>query len=533
MVDLHVRLDRLGPSIERLMKIGGTPGVSIGVLSHGNPTYTVQYGMRDVEGALPVDSNTIFTAASLTKALTAAAMGILIDDGKATWDTLVKDVLPTFHSRDETLQNSATLTDILSHRTGMSWADNLWLGTANNVLISHEDAMPYINNQTLLLPFRAQFSYSNLCYELAGHIVEALSGQSYFDFVQDRIFVPLGMNRTFLKTPPASIDNVTKCYNALDDSSVVPIPCAKIGDDWFGAPTGGLRSSVNDLLKLYKAFLTSFNDQFLTGKTSTQGSPLRQVTQLMSAKIPMDQPSRNEISYAMGWGRVQLPGRMGQIGINPRLLPNGMPIIAEGVPGELVIFHQGSLPGALALVMLLPDKDAAIVVLTNSLALNDVADWIGQLILEELLEVPSGSRSDIIKAAESCVSENIKWYPALVKELVDARKNGTSARHLEAYVGVYWDDIHVFKIIVTQENGKLYWAFQGLDSEKYELNHYEDDTFLWLKPRNELSRRGRWVGVSQGPEFWKARFEAGSDDKVTKLFWAHGNGVPPVQCTKE
>lgn len=102
-----------------------------------------------------------------------------------------------------------------------------------------------------------------------------------------------------------------------------------------------------------------------------------------------------------------------------------------------MIFHQGSLPGALTLVMLLSDKDAAIVVLTNSLALNDVADWISLLILEELLAVSSGNGTDIIKAAESCIPENLRWYPDLIKELADMRKNDTSARHLDAYVGTY------------------------------------------------------------------------------------------------
>lgn len=533
MSDLPTRLDHLGPSIEKLMKIGGTPGVSIGVLYGDKPAYVAQYGVRNVEAALPIDHETVFTAGSLTKALTAAAMGIIIDEGQATWDTLVKDVLPSFKSRDETLQNHATLTDILSHRTGMSWADNLWIGTASNVLISSEDAMKYINNQTLLLPFRAQFAYSNLCYELAGHVIEALSGQSYFDFVQTRIFDPLGMSRTFLKTPPASIDNRASCYNTLDDLSAVPIPCAKTGDDWFGGPTGGLRSCVRDLLKLYRAFLTSYNDQFSSGKSSTEGSPLKQVTHLMSAKIPMDQPSRNEASYALGWGRVQLLGKMGQIGINPGLLPNEMPTIAKGVPGQLVIFHQGSLPGTLTIAILVPDKDVAIVVLTNSLALNDVPDWIGQLILEEVLKVPPSERVDFIKSAEASVPENLRWYPELIKELKDTRKNDTVARDLEEYVGTYWDDIRTFKIVVTLEQGKLHWAFQGLDSEKFELNHYEDDTFLWLAPRNELSRRGRWVGSDQGPDFWKAKFKAASDAKVDKLYWSHDQGVPPVEYTKE
>ncbi|PKK42655.1 hypothetical protein CI102_12019, partial [Trichoderma harzianum] len=74
--------------------------------------------------------------------------------------------------------------------------------------------------------------------------------------------------------------------------------------------------------------------------------------------------------------------------------------------------------------------------------------------------------------------------------------------------------------------GKLHWAFQGLDSEKFELNHYEDDTFLWLALRNELSRRGRWVGSDQGPDFWKVKFKAASDAKVDKLYWSHDQGVP-------
>ncbi|QBZ56204.1 hypothetical protein PoMZ_01110 [Pyricularia oryzae] len=173
------------------------------------------------------DPNTTSTAGSLTKAVTAVAIGILVDEGKASWDTLVKDVLPYFNSRNKTLQEHATLTDILSHLTGMSRADSLWLGTESNVLISGANGMQFINNQTLLAPFRAQFGYSNLCYELAGHVIEALSRQSYFDFVKSRIIDPLGMSRTFLQTPPADVDNSSICYNTLDDKSTAPIPCAK------------------------------------------------------------------------------------------------------------------------------------------------------------------------------------------------------------------------------------------------------------------------------------------------------------------
>jgi hypothetical protein len=84
------------------------------------------------------------------------------------------------------------------------------------------------------------------------------------------------------------------------------------------------------------------NDQFESGETSTPGSPLKQVNYLMSAKIPINGPTKNEASYGFGWARVQLPGTMGGVGCNPPLMPGGMPIVGRGVPSKLVVYHQGS-----------------------------------------------------------------------------------------------------------------------------------------------------------------------------------------------
>lgn len=282
------------------------------------------------------------------------------------------------------------------------------------------------------------------------------------------------------------VDNVATCYNTLDDGTPTPIACVKGGNDVFGGPSGGIRTCVEDLLKIYSVFLESANDQFAHSTTSTKGSPFKQVNHLISARIPMNQPTRGETSYAFGWARVQLPGTMGDIGCNPPLMPKGMPVVGQGVPSRLVIYHQGSLPGALAAVNLIPDTESAIVILTNSLTLNDTPDWVGQLILEELLEVPE--RNEYIKAARESVAENAQWYTRTMAELQNEKKNGTSPRKLEDYVGTYWDGPYVFKIEVTLEDGTLYWAFQGLDSEKFRLEHYENDVFTWVQTRNELDR---------------------------------------------
>lgn len=531
MVDVPTRLARLGPTIERLMAIGGTPGLALGVFTKGNAPYYANYGFKDAEKKLKVTEDTVFPVCSLTKALTAAALGLLVEEKKVNWDTLVKDALPDFQSRDATLQNHATITDLLCHRTGMGWADNLIIGTDANVLVPAKDMVKYVNDRPLQLPFRGGFAYNNLHYELAGRIIEAASGQSYYDFVKTRLLDPLDMHRTFLKTPPAETDNVSRCYNALDDATSAPITCPRLGDDWYGAPSGGMRSTTKDLGKLYGAFISAFNDQFGDSQAApSEGNPLKQATHLMSGKIPMVETSKHETSYALGWARVQLPGQLGHIGLNPGLLPQGMPTIGQGAH-QLLLFHQGSLPGALAFVGLLPESETAVVILTNSLALNDVADWVGHVVLEELLDIADKYRNDYVSLAEAAVAENLKWYPALTKELEEGRKGGAPPKPLEEYVGTYWDHIHVVKVEVKLEGGQLYWLIQGLESERFPLTYYADDTFTWLQTRNELSKRGRWVGSDQGAAFWKANF-AGEGGKITKLSWAHDGGVPPVEFIK-
>lgn len=95
---------------------------------------------------------------------------------------------------------------------------------------------------------------------------------------------------------------------------------------------------------------------------------------------------------------------------------------------------------------------------------------------------------------------------------------------LTEYVGTYWNAIRVMEIVVTLEDGVLYWAQQGLETERFTLNHYQDDIFTWLQPRNELVKRGRWV--DQPKVFWKVRFRSSDANQVDILSWAHDLQIP-------
>lgn len=139
MADITVRLRRLSHSIERLMAIAGTPGVAIGVMTKDNPIFYDNHGFRDVEKKLAVTEDTIFPVCSLTKAITAAGLGLLVEEGRVSWDSFIKDILPDFRSVNPVLHSNTTITDILSHLTGMGWGDNVILGTAGNILLGSED----------------------------------------------------------------------------------------------------------------------------------------------------------------------------------------------------------------------------------------------------------------------------------------------------------------------------------------------------------------------------------------------------------
>jgi len=275
-------------------------------------------------------------------------------------------------------------------------------------------------------------------------------------------------------------------------------------------------------VEFHSAVMKAMDDQFINNRTHTEDLPFRRAADILSAKIPINAPTYTESSYAFGVARLHLPGQMGYIGFNPGLMPDGMPVVAQDTPSRLILYHQGSLPGALSSIVMIPSSKTVLVVASNSLALNDCPDWIMQLLLEQLLDAPR--RNDYIAAAKTSAHSTLQWYDTTVKALRDQQNTGTTpSRALGDYVGTYWNKKRYIKIEVSLEKDKLSWAIQGLDSEKFQLDHYQDDVFTWIRPRNYMAARGRWV--DNPPLFWKLRFSV-DEQGVTALNWAHDPDAP-------
>ena len=193
MAGISERVAALGPTIEKLMSIGGTAGLSLGILHHGKPIYHGNYGFRYLQEKLPMTEETITPGCSLAKAMTAASIARFVEENELAWDTRLKDVFPEFEVQDDILRNCTTIAELPCHRTGMAWGDKYYISTENNIIIPGKDSMKYLNSQERLLPFRGQFQYHNLPYQF---VVEKLSGVTYSEFVASRVTRPIGMSRT-------------------------------------------------------------------------------------------------------------------------------------------------------------------------------------------------------------------------------------------------------------------------------------------------------------------------------------------------
>jgi hypothetical protein len=334
------------------------------------------------------------------------------------------------------------------------------------------------------------------------------------------------MTRTSTHAASPSDPNFATGYWALDadpsnPAKIVPVSCS--GETFMGA-AAAMHSCTADLVKLYSAFLDSAADQYASSSTSTSGSPLKQVPALFSPHINMNPKLLREQSYALGWARLQMPGPMDQL--RPQ---KNRPDVGKGVPSELVLYHQGSFPGALAFVALVPESKGCVLVLTNGLSMSvNGADLMGQALLEGYLGVADGEKNDYVEFARNEKEEKDKsWYEDINKWLDENRTGGDSTRELEDYVGDYWDEAKTLMIRVfidenkspsddSEKIRKLKMAFAGMESEEHDLMHYQNDEFTWFKARDEFSKRGLWARHKENYVigFWEGDgSEAKAEDK--------------------
>jgi CubicO group peptidase (beta-lactamase class C family) len=501
--------------INEILSISGAVGLSYGVIHHGRVIHIESFGFRDHQKRLPVESKTMFSICSMTKGLVTSALGVLVQKGKLRWDARLSQLLPGFAPRSAQLAEQATLTDVLTMRSGME-RYNIWSQSDNRTNVSKNQSMKTINSLQSATDLRSEFAYNNWGYEIAEHVCQEVGGESWDSMLHTNFFEPLGLRRTDATGSRDGYDNMSKAYMVRDDGTPVEVSMTPQSGRTIMGAAGGVVSCVDDLLVIYGTMLKACVHQFENGTTATPGNPFQQLTTTMSAHTILPGPSYRESSYGMGWIRTELPNQMCKISPNYGLLGSA-PVVGDGAPSKLIIAHYGSMPGSYSGVNLFPETESAIVVLTNTTPRCDLADWMTQLLTQTLFDFPQ--KNDYVWWVRKTVKAELGWHARITADMERNRKPGTPARPLDKYVGRYLNAAGTLFLQVRRNDDGLFILFEGREDEAFPLQHHQDDTFSWLQSRNELVSRAR--SVLQGASYYLIRFEAGQEETVDRLFWGH------------
>src|SRR5215471_16439452 len=165
------------------------PGLAVAIVKNDAMVYSQGFGKRDIAKPLAVTPRTLFRIASCTKAFTATALGMLVDEGKLDWDTPIKHYLPAFKLYDAFATERVTVRDILAHRSGLPRHDLLGYKSQ----LTRPELVARLQYLEPNKDLRSEWQYNNLMYVLAGYLIEVISGKSWEEFLQQRLLIPLEM----------------------------------------------------------------------------------------------------------------------------------------------------------------------------------------------------------------------------------------------------------------------------------------------------------------------------------------------------
>jgi CubicO group peptidase (beta-lactamase class C family) len=439
--------------VDAARKQWNVPGLSIVVVQDGKPILSKGYGVRELGKKDPVDADTLFGAMSTTKAMVAVAMGILVDEGKVKWDDKVTKHLPDFKVNDPYVTKEITVRDLFTHNAGLANADFLWGAGAD---LSGAEIVSRMQYAKPVYSMRGGFIYQNIMYQVAGQVIEKASGMPWEQFMNERVFGPLGMKNTFptlassLKYPNRSIAH----YEVKGELRSIP---ETAGVDAV-APAGAVWSTANDIAK-WVNFNLGVNPN---GKEILKPSTLNEILK----------------------PQVVIPGNFYPTFrlLKPHWTTYGFGWFQHDYRGEMVHMHTGSLAGRTAIVGMMRDKKLGVYIFGNV----DHAEVRHALIYKafDLFGFNDNSRdwsAEMKTMYDGIAAEAAKQVEA---QLARRQLNTKPSLPLEGYVGVYSDPFYGSREIKLV-NGKLQ-LFVGKDRSAT-LDHWQNDTF-----------RGPWNDTFRG-----------------------------------
>jgi CubicO group peptidase (beta-lactamase class C family) len=438
------------PDIDNLvtksMKAFEVPGMAVAVIKDGKVIHSKGYGVRSLNLPAKVDENTLFGIASNSKAFTAAALGMLIDEKKLTWDTKVREIIPEFKLYTPFVTEEFTVRDLLTHRSGLGLGagDLMFFPDSSNFTL--KDVIYNLRFLKSVSSFRTKYDYDNNLYIVAGEIVHRISGLIWEDFIEQRILSPLGMTKS-----AASFPRLKDKSNVIDPHASVEgkVKVIKRENIDVGNAAGGINSSIADLAKWVQLHLSH---GVYNGNQKLFSDNVHEEMWTPQTIIPVRRPG----SY------------------NTHFAGYGLGFFLSDVNGYKQVSHTGGLAGIVTQITMIPELNLGIIVLTNqqeggafSAITNQIKDsYLGITGTDRVTEYSAQRNSGVEKAHHETDS---LWSIA--------KKSNKASINFSNFAGNYKDD-WFGEVVISEKNGK--WWFDSKRSPKLtgELFYFNGTTFI-------------------------------------------------------
>ena len=452
--------NKIESTIEEVLKAWQVPGAAVGIVKDGEVISGRGYGVLELGKEESVSADTLFPIASCTKSFTAAAVGMLVDEGKLAWDDKVISYLPDFELYDPWVAKEITIRDMLCHRSGLQRAVRLLVQGRG---FDGEDYMRRMKYMKADKGFRAGFGYNNHHFVTAGRIIEVVSGTAWAQFMRERFFEPLEMSSTFAcyeEMLRAGVKNIASPH-VNKNRDLIPADLHALEEkepsawvDLGANPAGSILSTLNDLLKWVNLLE---NRGLYNGKRLLSEETLAEMTRPQMVIRPGE--SDMEVisavcapfdfqSYGLGW-------------------------YTGCFRGDKMVFHPGQVYGFVSSVAFLPEKGIYGIVLMNTY--HGMAHaMLGYTLFDALQGIESHFSETMIGMLQN-------WKAGAEQQMAGFKRPSEEERFFpfdwNSLEGEYHNDLYGSLRISGGEQG-LEYNYGERDLFRASLEHWQGDTFL-------------------------------------------------------
>lgn len=428
-------------AVNRALKFWHVPGCAVALVKGDGVICLRGYGVKELGKTDRVTPDTLFGIGSCTKAVTATAIALLVEEKKMGWDDPVRKHVPFFRLSDPLADRDVTLRDLLCHRTGLSRHEYLWYRAPWSL----EETVRRAGHVRLTHSFRSRYEYNNIAYITLGLAVGSASGMPWNEFVQKRLFTPLGMTGVvFSRSAALKTPDHASPHGLGEAGKIEVIPW--YDDDKQVRGSGSIKAGVRDLSRWVRFQLAEgeWEGKQLVSRAVLLETHRPQIVTAIPAPLE-DEAETTQSSYGLGW-RI------------------------DDYRGHLLVLHSGSVDGFRSRITLVPKEKLGVVVLAN-LAVSEMPAALSASLVDLMLGLKTKDWNGIYKALHE------KEAAAQAKRLRAWRATlqpGTKpSRDLEAYAGDY-EHAGYGTAKVTREGKSLQLAWS---SWRLKLEHFHYDTF--------------------------------------------------------